>query len=80
MSSTLPSWRRAESRPPSSAIMPCPPSVQALPPNPITIRVAPARIASAISWPTPLLWAAIAVSGVGGPPSRARPHACAHSR
>lgn len=38
------------------------------------------RSAAAMSWPTPLLWAASAVSGVGGPPSNPRPQACAHSK
>ena len=80
ISSTSASCRRAASRPPSSATIPRPPSVHALPPSPTTIRVAPTRSASAMSCPTPLLWAASAVSGVGGPPSNARPHACAHSK
>jgi hypothetical protein len=54
--------------------------VQALPPSPTTICFAPARSASAISCPTPLLWAASAVSAVGGPSSSVRPQACATSR
>ncbi|CFB93693.1 Uncharacterised protein [Mycobacterium tuberculosis] len=80
ITSTSANCRRAASRPPSSAIIPFPPSVHALPPNPTTIRAAPARSAAAMSWPTPLLWAASAVSGVGGPPSNPRPQACAHSK
>ena len=74
------SRRRPASRPPSSSTMPRPPSVLAVPPRPTTMRAAPACSAAAISWPTPLLCAASAVCGVGGPPSRANPHACAHSR
>ena len=59
--------------------MPRPPSVHALPPSPTTMRPAPAATAAAMSWPTPLLCAASAVSTVGGPPSSASPQACAHS-
>src|SRR5579864_4023782 len=62
---------------PRAATSPAPPSVDATPPRPSTIRFARIRAAAMMSSPTPRL---VAVSGAGAPPgSRLSPHACADS-
>src|SRR6266480_2246918 len=67
----------SSSLPPSAVTRPAPPSVQAEPPRPSTIRFARIRTAARMSSPTPRL---VAVSGASVPPgSLLRPQACADS-